>query len=163
MKQMPAYSRFLFATVIAMVILVPLVWSSSDQQQEKATPGLADAVKQLQQQVASLKTQVAAIQTPRIIAAGTATFTMGAVQDNATNVRVKLSAEVAAKLGEDYIVLLTHRFPTGGFPFFVPYWKKASDGFDATLIDVSIGPNSSTSYMYNKNKTFLIDWVVVKK
>ncbi|MFT3883229.1 MAG: hypothetical protein QM703_26700 [Gemmatales bacterium] len=159
MQYLRTHSRLMIGLTIIMLILVPLLWSSPGQ----PPPSLADQVRELQQQVAALKTQVVSLATPRIIAAGTATFTLGAVQDNATNVRVKLSAEVTAKLGDDYIVLLTHRFPTGGYPFFVPYWKKAPDGFDATLIDVSIGPNSSSSYMYNKNKTFLIDWVVVKK
>src|SRR4051794_24784658 len=48
---------------------------------------LTDQVRELQKQVADL-------QKPRIVAAGTATFTLGAEQDNATHARVKLSAEV---------------------------------------------------------------------
>ena len=85
------------------------------------------------------------------------------MQDNATNVRVQLKADVAARLGDDYIVLLTNRFPTGGYPFFAPYWKRAKDGFDITLVDVTLAPESVVSYAFNKNKTYLIDWIVVQK
>jgi hypothetical protein len=133
----------------------------------KSLPGdvgaLAGQVKELQNQVAKFQGQVSDMQTPRIVAAGTATFTLGAVQDNATNARVPLKGDVAAKLGDEYIVLLTTRFPTGGYPFFVPYWKRAKDGFDVTLVDVNLGPNSTASYESNRNKTYLIDWIVVKK
>jgi hypothetical protein len=123
---------------------------------------LAAQVKELQKLVAELQTRVSELQKPRIVAAGTATFNLGAEQDNATRVRVQLNGDVAARLGEDYVVLLTTRFPTGGYPFFVPYWKRARDGFDVTLVDVTLGPDSTSSYA-NRNKTYLIDWVVVKK
>jgi len=123
----------------------------------------AQKLKDLQKRVADLEALVSQMQSPRIIAAGTATFHLGAMQDNATNARVRLNADIVARLGNEYIVLLTNRFPTGGFPFFSPYWKQAKDGFDITLVDVTLGPNSTTSYLYNKNKTYLIDWIVVKK
>jgi hypothetical protein len=99
---------------------------------------------------------------PRIVAAGTATFKLGAEQDNATFTRVQTSDEIAARLGEDYIVLLTARYPAGGYPFFVPYWKKAKDGFDVTLVDVTLGPNATASYA-TQAKSYPVDWVVVKK
>lgn len=142
--------------------------NTGDQKDSKKTASaevdaLAVQVKELQKQVAELQARAGALPTPRIVAAGTATFQLGKVQDNATNVRVPLSGDIAARLGEDYIVLLTNRFPTGGFPFFAPYWKRAKDGFDITLVDVTLGPNSTVSNLYNRNKTFLIDWIVVKK
>jgi hypothetical protein len=143
--------------------------SAYGSQQDSAKAPLTDVstlavqVKELQQQINELKAQVRAMQLPSIVSAGTATFLMGAVQDNVTNARVKLSADVAARLGDDYIVLLTNRYPTGGYPFFVPYWKRAKEGFDITLIDVNLPPNSTSTYLYNKNRTFLIDWIVVKK
>jgi len=124
---------------------------------------LVRQVKELQKQLADLQARVNQIPAPRIIAAGTATFHLGAVQDNATNARVQLDANVAARLGNDYIVLLTNRFPTGGYPFFVPYWKQATDGFDITLVDVTLGPDSTASYEYNQNKLYLIDWIDVRK
>jgi hypothetical protein len=34
-------------------------------------------------------------------------------------------------LNDDYVVVISSRFPTGGYPFFTPYWKPAKDGFDA--------------------------------
>ena len=130
---------------------------------QAAVDAQARQLKELQKQVADLQARMGQMQTPRIVAAGTATFHLGAVQDNATNVRVKLDSGVAARLGSDYIVLLTNRFPTGGYPFFDPYWKLAKDGFDVTLVNTALGPNSTSSYEYNKNRTFLIDWIVVKK
>src|SRR6185295_15274082 len=84
---------------------------------------LAGQVKELQKQLAALQARVHDTQTPRIIAAGTATFELGKVQNNATFVRVKLSADITARLGDDYIVLLTTRLPTGSYPLYVPYWK----------------------------------------
>lgn len=120
-------------------------------------------LKELQKQVADLEARVSQMQTPRIIAAGTATFHLGPIQDNATNVRVKLAPDVVARLGTDYIVLLTNRFPAGGYPFFDPYWKLAKDGFDITLVDTALGPDSTASYETNKNRAFLIDWIVVRK
>jgi hypothetical protein len=100
---------------------------------------------------------------PRIVAAGTAKFLMGAQQDNATFTHVKLAADVAAKLGDDYIVMVSSRFPNGGYPFFTPLWKPAKEGFDVTMVDVTLGPNSTESLAFNPNKTFLVDWIVVKK
>ncbi len=128
-----------------------------------AVDAQAQQLKELQKQVADLQARVSQMQTPRIVAAGTATFHLGPVQDNATNVRVKLAPDVVARLGTDYIVLLTNRFPTGGYPFFDAYWKLAKDGFDITLVDTTLGPDSTASYETNKNRAFLIDWIVVRK
>ncbi len=75
---------------------------------------------------------------------------------------MKLPAEVAAHLADDYIVQLTNRFPTGGYPFFSAYWKPAADGFDIFVVDPEIGPDSSAGYM-NPNTKYLVDWLVVKK
>lgn len=100
---------------------------------------------------------------PRIVAAGTATFRMRAEQDNATFTHVKLAADVAAKLGDDYIVLISSRFPNGGYPFFTPYWKPAQGGFDVTMVDPTLGPGGTASYTTNANRMFPIDWIVVKK
>jgi hypothetical protein len=113
---------------------------------------LAAQVKDLQRQLA---------ETPRIVAAGTATWKLGKVQNNSTNVRVQLKNEIASKLGEDYIVLLTNRY--SGYPYYSPYWKKANDGFDITLVDPALAPDGTVSYIINVNRTFLIDWIVVKK
>jgi hypothetical protein len=132
---------------------------------DPATPpiesaSVAEQMKELKKQVTELQSRLNELQKQRIVAAGTATFNLGAEQDNATFTRVPLTADVAKRLGDDYIVLLTARFPVGGYPFFVPYWKRARDGFDVTLVDVALGPNSTASYG-NRNKAYLIDWIVV--
>ena len=88
---------------------------------------------------------------------------MGALQDNATFTHVKLAADVAAGLGDDYIVLISSRFPASGYPFFTPLWKPAKDGFDVTMVDPALGPGATESFAFDANKTFLIDWIVVKK
>jgi hypothetical protein len=100
-------------------------------------------------------------QSPRIVAAGTATWQLGKVQDNATSVHVSLRDDIASRLGDDYIVLLTMR--NGGYPYYSAYWKKAKNGFDITLIDPAIAPGGNVSYIFNVNRTFLVDWMVVKK
>jgi hypothetical protein len=119
-------------------------------------------VKDLQKQVAELRTEFASLQRPRIVAAGTAAWKRPDVQDNRTATRVKLSGEITALLGESCIVLVSNRYPVGGYPWFVPYWKKANDGFDIYLADVEVGGGTTASYE-NRNKDYLIDWVVVKK
>jgi len=67
-----------------------------------------------------------------MVAAGTATWQLGKVQNNSTSVRVQLKEGMASRLGEDYIVLLSNRF--SGYPFYSPYWKKAKDGFDISIL-----------------------------
>ena len=132
----------------------------------KANPGdekdLATQVKELQKQVAELKTQVGEVPKQHIVAAGTATWTRPEHQANKTTTRVKLPAEVVAGLGKDYIVLLTNHFPKGGHPFFAAYWSPATDGFDIALADAELGDGTTAAYS-NPNKTYLIDWIVVKK
>jgi hypothetical protein len=119
----------------------------------------ADAVE-LAAQVRDLQKQLA--ESCRIVAAGTATWRLGKAQNNSTSVRVQLKdEEIASRLGEDYIVLLTNRY--SGYPFYVPYWKKAGDGFDITLVDPTLAPEGSVSDIFNVNRTFLVDWIVVKK
>ena len=76
--------------------------------------------------------------------------------------RVKLDADIVARLEEDYIVLLTPRILPDGYPFLVPFSKKAANGFDITLADTTLGPGTTGGYA-NRNKTHLIDWIVVKK
>jgi hypothetical protein len=119
---------------------------------------LTTQVEELQKQVEELR----AASAPRIIAAGTATFVRPETQDNTAKTHVKLNAEIASKLGEDYLVLLTNRYPTGGYPYFSVYWKLAKDGFDIYLVDSTLNWGTTASYT-NNNRTYLIDWVVVKK
>jgi hypothetical protein len=119
-------------------------------------------IKELQKQVADLKTQMSELQKNRIVAAGTATWTRPELQANKTNTRVKLPADIVAGLGKDYVVLLTSHYPKGGFPFFSAYWKLASDGIDITLVDVQINDGTTASYG-NPNTEYLIDWVIVKR
>lgn len=172
MNRQHVISTIVATTTFALLILIAL-WSMNRVAISAPTAGAsakevpadvdtqAQQLKDLQKQVADLQSR--ASQTPRIIVAGTATFHLGAVQNNATFARVKLDSGVAARLGADYIVLLTNRFPAGGYPFFDPYWKQANDGFDITLVDATLGPDSTASYESNENKTYLIDWIVVKK
>lgn len=116
-------------------------------------------VENLAAQVRDLKKQI--METPRIVAAGTATWQLGKVQNNSTSVRVQLKDEIASRLGEDYIVLLANRYSE--YPFYSPYWKKAKDGFNITLVDPGLAPDGTVSYIINVNRTFLVDWIVVKK
>jgi hypothetical protein len=124
---------------------------------------LAGQIKELQKQLSALQTQVKEMASPRIIAAGTATLELGKVQNNATYVRVKMKAEVTERLGNDYVVLLTTRVPTGSVPLYVPYWKKAKDGFDITLASVTLAAGGTESYLFKTDTSFPIDWIVVKK
>ncbi len=123
---------------------------------------LGDQIKELQTQLADLK-KLAGAPNPRIVAAGTATWTRPREQANNTYTRVKLDPGVTAQLGKDYIVLLTNRSPVGGYPWFDCYWQIASDGFDITLVDPTITGGSQTASYENRNTSYLIDWVVVKK
>jgi len=116
-------------------------------------------VENLAAQIRDLRKQLT--ERPHIVAAGTATWQLGKVQNNSTSVRVQLKDEIASRLGEDYIVVLTNRY--SGYPFYSPYWKKAKDGFDITLVDPALAPNGTVSYIFNINRTFLVDWIVVKK
>jgi hypothetical protein len=107
---------------------------------------------------------VAGLQKPRLVAAGTATFTRPKVMANTVRSRVKLSSDIVKGLGEEYVVLLTMRTPTGGYPYSNCYWKTAADGFDIAVIDSTVtGPGGETASYSNPNNTYLVDWAVVKK
>ena len=129
--------------------------SAPDQVKE-----LQKQLSELQKQLSELQKQVAGLQNPRIVAAGTATWKCPDDQTNKLSTRVKLPRDVAVGLGKDYIVLLTNRLP-GGYPYFVPHWKVAPGGFDITPVDTTIADGNSAGYAVNR--TYLIDWVVVKK
>jgi len=84
------------------------------------------------------------------------------VLDNRATTRVKLGADVVAALGDNYIVLLTVRLNVGGYPYLVPYWRKAADGFDIFLVDTSLGNLETASYA-GRDREYIVDWAVVKK
>jgi outer membrane murein-binding lipoprotein Lpp len=126
---------------------------------EEDKDALAGQIKELQKQVAELQSQVRDLKTPRIVAAGTATVRIGPRQDNKNSVRVKLPGDIVASLGDNYIVELTNRYPTGG-SFFVAYWKKATDGFDILLADPSL---EGIELNPNRTEPYFIDWIVVRK
>jgi hypothetical protein len=160
--------RILSILVFAMALLFLAALNFNDRPVTFAAPppansgddkdSVARQIKELQKQVADLQTQASDLKTPRIVAAGTATIRLGAVQDNKTSTRVKLRGDIVAKLGDNCIVQLTNRYPTGG-SFFVAYWKPATDGFDILLADPSLvgtGINPSKEPYY-------IDWIVVQK
>jgi hypothetical protein len=164
------------ATVAASIVIVAALlccYGLANSAQEPA-PAVKDAsrtppaddmgeqVKDLQKQLTALKSQLSELRSPNMVAAGTATWNRPAVLGNRTSTRVKLKPEIAAKIGKEYIVLLTNRLPVGGYPYFECYWKIADDGFDIYLVDSSIGGLSTASYE-NRNTSYLIDWVVVKK
>jgi hypothetical protein len=143
----------------ALLCLVATSMSGPNARAADDKDSVAEQFKALQKQVAELQARLSDVQKVRIVAAGTATWTRPRVQDNKTTVRVKLPADVTAKLGKDYIVLLTNRFPTGGYPYFDAFWKPAADGFDITLVD----PSGEMASYDNPNKTYFIDWVVIQK
>ncbi len=120
----------------------------------------AQQLKELQKQVADLQTRVGQMQSPRIVAAGTATIKLPGIQDNKQKIRVKLAADIAARLGANCIVELTNRRPTGG-SFFVPYWKPATDGFDILVADPSLAGDYQITP--NDKEPYYIDWIVVQK
>ncbi len=159
--------RFFSTVVITAALFFIGVFACQDRaatgmSQAKADAG--DAKDALSEQVKALQKQVSALQArldgPRVVAAGTATWTRPASQKNDTSTRVKLPAEVVAALGKDYIVLLTSRLPSGD-PYFVPHWKAAPDGFDITPVDTAVTATTPASYAVRR--TYLIDWIVVKK
>jgi hypothetical protein len=146
----------LLATVLALTLTAASYHRTSAT--ESGDSKTAD-VEKLASQIKELRKQMA--ETPRIVAAGTATLKLGKVQNNSTSVRVQLKNEIASQLGQDYLVLLTNRY--SGYPFYVPYWKKANDGFDIILVDLALASDGTVSYIINVNRTFLVDWIVVKK
>ena len=135
--------------------------SNSGSAKSSAAPTATDKTA-LADSAAAADHNNSAVHAPQLVAAGTATYVRPAIQDNKRAVRVKLPAEIAAHLGDDYIVLLTNRFPTGGYPFFSVYWRPAADGFDISLVDVEVGGGTTASYD-NPNTKYLVDWLVIKK
>lgn len=151
-----------FVILAALLCVASIFPSLPNAQAVDDKDSVAEQVKTLQKQITELQARQNDMEKVRIAAAGTATWTRPQWQENKSAVRVKLPAEVTAQLGKDYIVLLTTRLPTGGYPYFAPFWKAAPDGFDIILVDPSLANGGSASYD-NPNKTYLIDWVVVKK
>src|ERR1700677_4347400 len=112
MTRPPITSRWMRATACTLIILAALSYlsiaatspqstaSAPDKKASPAAESTADQVKDLQKQVAELRTEFASLQRPRIVAAGTATWKRPDVQDNRTATRVKLSGEITALLGE---------------------------------------------------------------
>jgi hypothetical protein len=127
---------------------------------DKVLPADAQQLKELQKQIADLQARVSQLESLRIVAAGTATIKLPGIQDNKQKTRVKLPADIAARLGANCIVQLTNRCPTGG-AFFVPYWKPATDGFDILVADPSLA--GDYQIVPNDKAPYYIDWVVVQK
>ncbi len=152
----------------ALLFLVTFTFNdrqASSASQPATNPGddkvaVAGQIKELQKQVAELQSQIHALKTSRIVAAGTATIKLPGIQDNKQRIRVKLPADIAARLGTDCIVELTNRCPTGG-AFFVPYWKPASDGFDIRVADPSL--SGDYQLVPNDKEPYYVDWIVVQK
>ena len=141
--------------------LCALGYQNHAASQAKAAPhkdSLAEQVKELKNQVNALQAQA------HVVAAGTAIYTRPEVQDNRTVAQVKLPADVVKGLGEDFIVLLTMRYPTGGYPYFNCYWKKSASGFEISVVDTTVtGPGGVTASYTNRHKDYPVDWIVVKK
>jgi hypothetical protein len=159
-------SFFIFTT--ASLLLVALIFngrSASVAAQAAADSGggndvVARQIEALQKQIVELQGQVKELKSsPRIIAAGTVTIRLGPQQDNKTSIRVKLPADVVARLGGNCIVQLTNRYPAGD-TYFVPYSRLATDGFDILLADPSL-----EGVQINPNRTipYYVDWIVVEK
>jgi len=124
---------------------------------------LAGQIKELQKQVAALQARAGAASAPRIIAAGTATWHRPGFPKqsdyDAGQARCRCRREAGDRLHRAADEPVSQR----GYPFFVPYWKPANDGFDVILVDTSIDGDGETSNYPNPNTTYPIDWVVVKK
>jgi hypothetical protein len=118
---------------------------------------LAEQVKELKKQVNDLQAR------SQVVAADTAIYTRPEVQDNRSVAQVKLPADVVKGLGEDFIVLLTMRHPTGGYPYFNCYWKKSEAGFEISVVDTTVtGPGGVTASYTNRHKDYPVDWIVVR-
>jgi hypothetical protein len=165
----PISTAFLVLFLAALPCMNSAATSAPPNGESKADPAKAQPpgveaqalqLKELQKQVANLQAQVSRMQTPRIVAAGTAAIRLPGIQDNKQRIRVKLPADITARLGVNFIVELTNRCPTGG-SFFVPYWKPAADGFDILVAD----PSLSGDYQITPNdkQPYYIDWIVVQK
>jgi hypothetical protein len=161
-------SRMTTVAVAGVFLVTLFCWHGVAISPAQPAPGqlpltAVQQLKELQKQLAELKKQVSELQKTRVVAAGTATWERPRIQANRTSTRVKLGPAITAQLGKDYIVLLTNRFPAGGYPWFDCYWKAAADGFDITLVDPTIVGGLQTASYENRNTSYLIDWVVVKK
>lgn len=118
----------------------------------------AAQIAELQKQLVELKAEIRGLQQPRVVAAGTIT---AHIQKRS---HIELPEAVARKLGnDDYIVIATTRAPTSGLPVFAPFWKAAKNGFDLWLVDLTLLPNSTAEYWGTRNRTFMVDWIVIKK
>jgi hypothetical protein len=139
--------------------------AAGTQREPNAAANVADVnaqLKELKNQVAELQAKLGDRPNPRIVAAGTATWTRPEVLANRTSVRVELPADMAAHIGKDYIVILTNRFPQAGYPYLATYWAPAQNGFDVSLVEPTIPTGGNVSYA-SANKTYLVDWIVVTK
>lgn len=136
--------------------------SAASSPVSNASEVAAQRLTLLEAKLAKLETQAGVDKKPQVVAAGTATWNRPGELNNKVATRVKLSGEITAFLGDSCIVLLTTRLNAGGYPYLVPYWKKANDGFDIYLVDSSLGNLTTASYA-NGHKEYLVDWVVVKK
>jgi hypothetical protein len=145
----------------ALLFLGALGYQNHAASQAKASPDkdtLAEQVKELTNQLNKLQARA------HIVAAGTAIYTRPEVQDNRTVAQVKLPNDVVKRLGEDYIVLLSMRYPIGGYPYFNCYWKKSESGFEISVVDTTVtGPGGVTASYTNRHKDYPVDWIVVKK
>jgi hypothetical protein len=161
--------RFLLLVIFTTALLFVVLLNFNNRPAIFAAPPAAESghdkdavagqIKLLQKQVAELQSQVNDLKTPRIVAAGTATFKLGAKQDNKTTTRVKLPKDLVTKLGDNCIVQLTNRFPPTP-DFFSPYWKKAADGFDILLADPAL---TGVGLNVDQKASYYIDWIVVQK
>lgn len=122
---------------------------------------VAAQLKDLQDQVAALRTRHDT-PCPQIAMVGTATWTRPDILENRTGVRVALPPDIARQLGEDYVVILTNRFPKDGYPYLATYWTPADNGFEIRLVEPTLPQGGKISYA-SANRNYLVDWIVVKK
>src|SRR5690348_12715292 len=105
---------------VALACLVALSYQTTVASPGAQAKGRADPVSEpdsVAAQVADLRKEVAGLRAqPRVVAAGTATWTRPDVLANRTSVRVPLPAEIVAHLGTDYVVALGNRLPGDGYP-----------------------------------------------
>jgi hypothetical protein len=58
--------------------------------------------------------------------------------------------------------MLTNRFPQNGYPYLAPYWSPGTGGFDITLVETTLA-NGSTMEYARAIRSYLVDWIVVKR
>ena len=147
-------------------LTLPLAATES-KESAPALPADADSmaaqIKQLEKQVAELESRFGDEHSPRVIVAGTATLTLGCAA-----AELDLHARKTRSRGR---IADWRRLPRADLQPFSPGWLslvRAAMAAGQGRLRRHDGrrharPGGNVSYIYKVNKTYLIDWIVLKK